>query len=152
MLKAIAAMCVLPFLGGCGTIPGFGGTPAPSPFSAAADKFLADYTTYHRLEMGKQAIDQSPVILPMPAPVVVTPNAPGAPPVVVTPVPAPTLPGPVVTPSLRQQKRRGAMRDQIAAERGFWAEHPPGFRLVVGPLGISAAASEADRLNAAQLQ
>ncbi len=124
MLKTIVAICALALLAGCGAIPGLGGT-APTPLSAQVDAILANYTLLRKLELGMLAIDQAPVVINMPSPVVVKPNPPGAPPVVITPVPSPTLPGPVVTPSLRQQKRHGAMFDQISATAMLNAEQMP---------------------------
>jgi hypothetical protein len=125
MLKTIAATCALALLAGCGgTIPGLGGGTAPTPLSAQVDAILANYALLRKLETGMLAIDQQPVVMSLPIPVVVTPSSPGTPPVIVTPVPTPTLPGPIVTPSLRQQ-RHGALRDQIAATASLNAEQVP---------------------------
>ncbi len=150
-LKLIAAINVLPLLAGCG-LPGLGGTAASSPLSAQVDTILANYALYRKLELGMLAVDQSPVVMSVPGPVVVTPNAPGTPPVVVTPVPAPTLPGPVVVPNLRQQRhgeRRPASEQIAKINSDFWSEHPPSFRLVAGKDGQTAATA---MLNAEQLK
>src|SRR5258708_7934379 len=122
-VKALA-MCALPLLAGCSGLLG-NSAPAPSPLSAQVDAILANYALLRKLELGMLAIDQSPVVMSVPSPVVVTPNPPGAPPVVVTPVPAPTLPGPVVSPSLRPLKRHRATIDQMTATAMLNAEQLP---------------------------
>src|SRR6266700_3367303 len=103
-----------------GAAAGLFGIPAATVSAQVVQELVEIQSIAAQLQMLKAQLNGTPVMLPpIPSPVVVnpapTPVTPVPPPVVVTPAPAPTLPGPVVTPSLRPQKRRGALSEQIAA-------------------------------------
>ncbi len=102
-----------------GAASGLFGIPAATVSAQVVQELVEIQSIAAQLQMLKAQLNGTPVVLPtIPSPVVVnpspTPVTPVPPPVGATPAPAPTLPGPVVTPSLRPQKRRGAMSEQIA--------------------------------------
>lgn len=92
-------------------------SPMCFPISVCTNQIISEAAALHQLKMALDAVDQTPVVVMQPQPVIITPNPVVPSPVVVTPViptPAPVPPvvgtgvpqfptSPVITPSLRQK-------------------------------------------------